>query len=156
MCILTAKLDAYKPNACFWFLLPALSLVDWLKFAYGTREVVKPNIAKGVISITAIAFGTSLPELLVSVKAARMGKSELAVGNVFGSNAFNALMVVGIPGLFSTLTLDTATLSFGIPAMAIVTLIFIISGISRTIYHWEGMMFLMLYFLFILKFVGLV
>ncbi|MBC8465095.1 MAG: calcium/sodium antiporter [Parcubacteria group bacterium] len=109
------------------------------------------NIAPGVISITAIAFGTSLPELAVSVRAVTLGKTEVAIGNILGSNAFNALMVVGIPGLFTTLPVDEQTLAIGVPAMALVTLIFIISAISKKIFHWEGMMFLLVYIFFMLK-----
>jgi len=114
------------------------------------------DIAPGVISITAIAFGTSLPELFVSGRAVLNGKSELAIGNILGSNAFNALMVVSIPGLLGTLSIDEKTLSIGIPVMALVTLLFIISGISKKLYHWEGMMFLILYILFIFKLFGIV
>lgn len=112
------------------------------------------NIAPGIISITAVAFGTSLPEIIVSTRAAFAGKTEVAVGNIFGSNAFNALMVVGIPGVWSyatPLTIDDKTFLFGIPAMALATFLFIISGISKNIYRWEGMMFLILYALFTLK-----
>lgn len=112
------------------------------------------DIAPSLISITAIAFGTSLPEILVSFKAARAGKPEVAVGNIFGSNAFNALMVVGIPGLFTVLPVAGATLAIGVPVMALATFLFIISGISKTIYQWEGMMFLLLYLLFITKLFG--
>ena len=113
------------------------------------------GVATGVISITAIALGTSLPEIIVSFKAARSGKTEVAIGNIFGSNAVNALIVVGLPGILvrgaGALPVDEKTLYLGVPAMALATLIFIISGISRTIYRWEGMMFLIFYALFILK-----
>lgn len=109
------------------------------------------NIAPDIISITAIAVGTSLPEVMVSYKAAVEGKAEVAVGNILGSNAFNALMVVGIPTLFTTLKIETATLYIGVPTMALATLLFIISGISKTIYRWEGLMFLLLYGLFTMK-----
>lgn len=112
------------------------------------------GIQTSVISITAVAIGTSLPELIVSIKAALKGKTEIAIGNIFGSNAVNALVVVGLPGLFMTtksLPIDSTTLLLGMPVMALATLIFIISGISRTIYKWEGMMFLLFYMLFILK-----
>ncbi len=85
------------------------------------------DIATGVIAITAVAIGTSLPELLVSFKAARQGKSEIALGNIFGSNIFNAFMVVGIPGLFTTLSIDGMTLMIGVPVMALATLLFVIS-----------------------------
>lgn len=109
------------------------------------------GIATGVISITAIAFGTSLPELIVSIKSVLRQKYELAIGNVLGSNAFNALMVVGIPAIATTLPVDSQTLSIGVPAMALATFLFIISGISRIIHHWEGMMFMILYLFFVLK-----
>jgi cation:H+ antiporter len=109
------------------------------------------NIAPGVISITAIAFGTSLPELLVSVKAAFKGKSEVAVGNIIGSNVFNVLGVVGIPALFTTLYVDEKTLMIGIPVLFAATLAFVISGISKRIHIQEGVFFVLIYLLFIVK-----
>lgn len=109
------------------------------------------NVATGVIAITAVAVGTSLPELLVSCKAAMKGKSEVALGNIFGSNIFNAFVVIGIPGLISTLTLDHKTLVIGLPLMALATLLFVISGISKRIHLWEGALYLMLYVLFVAK-----
>ncbi len=109
------------------------------------------NIAPGIISMSAIALGTSLPELIVSARAITLGKTEVAIGGILGSNAFNALMVVGIPGLFTALPVGEQTLIVGVPAMALVTLIFIISTVSRRLYHWEGMMFLLAYVFFVLK-----
>ena len=109
------------------------------------------NIATGVIGITAVAVGTSLPELLVSIKAALQSKSEVALGNIFGSNVFNALVVIGLPGLFTTLPLDEQTFLIGVPTMALATLLFVISGISRRIHRWEGAFFIALYILFMGK-----
>lgn len=109
------------------------------------------NIATGAIALAAVALGTSLPELLVSIKAAKKGNAEVALGNIFGSNAFNLLMVVGIPGLFTTLPLDTNTLSLGIPVLLASTFLFIVSGISKRVHLWEGAMFIMVYILFIGK-----
>lgn len=109
------------------------------------------NIGVGVISITAVAIGTSLPELLVSVRAALQKKSEIALGNIFGSNVFNALVVVGLPGLVGKLSVDTQTFAIGVPVMAMATLLFVISGISKKIYLWEGAFFLALYVLFVAK-----
>lgn len=108
-------------------------------------------IATGAIAIIAVAVGTSLPELFVSVKAAREGKSEVALGNIFGSNAFNVLVVVGLPGLFRSLPIDGPTLMVGIPAMLLATLLFVIAGISRKIHIWEGSLYLLAYILFIGK-----
>ncbi|PJA46303.1 conjugal transfer protein TraR [Candidatus Uhrbacteria bacterium CG_4_9_14_3_um_filter_36_7] len=109
------------------------------------------NIATGVIAITAVAIGTSLPELIVSAKAAFAKKSEIALGNIFGSNVFNALMVIGIPGLFGVLPVDDQIFTIGVPAVAIATLLFIISGISRRIHIWEGALYLSIYILFVAK-----
>jgi len=114
------------------------------------------NIAPGVISVVAVAFGTSLPELLVSVKAAMKGSPEVALGNVFGSNAFNLLMVIGLPGLFSALPLDAVTFSLALPALVIVTLVFIVSCLSNIIHKWEGFMYIILYIIFIGKVFGVI
>jgi len=108
-------------------------------------------IGTGVISLTAVALGTSLPELLVSVKAALKNKSEVALGNIFGSNVFNLLIVIGIPGLFGTLTVDSQTISFGLPTLLAATFLFILAGISRRVYIWEGAMYVMVYIFFIGK-----
>lgn len=109
------------------------------------------NVATGVIAITAVAVGTSLPELLVSAKAAMQKKSEIALGNIFGSNVFNGLVVVGLPGLFQTLPVDNQTFMIGLPMVGAATLLFIISGISKRIHMWEGAFYLSLYVLFIAK-----
>ena len=109
------------------------------------------GIGAGAITIIAVAFGTSLPELLVSIKATLQKKSDIALGNVFGSNAFNILVVVGLPGLFYPLAIDEQTLYIGVPAMVLATLLFIISGISRRIHLWEGAMYLVFYALFVGK-----
>ena len=109
------------------------------------------NIGAGVISLAAVALGTSLPELLVSAKAAFQGKSEVALGNIFGSNVFNLLVVVGIPGLIRNLQVDETTFTLGLPVLLVATFLFIISGISRRIHIWEGAMYLLVYIFFIGK-----
>lgn len=54
-----------------------------------------------------VAIGTSLPELVTAVVAARKGESDLVVGNVLGSNVFNSLMVGGVAGVLDTVELDS-------------------------------------------------
>ena len=112
------------------------------------------GIAIGVITLTAIALGTSLPELFVSLQALRDKKTDLAIGNIFGSNAFNILMAVGLPGLFGTLILDHTTLTVGLPVLAGASFIFLTTALSQTIYRWEGLMLLVFYAFFILKLFG--
>lgn len=136
-----------------------LLIVGILGLVFGAKYLIDAlvnlstmlNIATGVIAITAVAVGTSLPELLVSAKAAFQKKSEIALGNIFGSNVFNALVVIGLPGLFKTLVVDSQTFAIGVPTMALATLLFVISGISRRIHMWEGAFYLSVYVLFIAK-----
>ncbi|MBI2483749.1 calcium/sodium antiporter [Candidatus Uhrbacteria bacterium] len=109
------------------------------------------HIATGTLAITAVAIGTSLPELIVSAKAALGRKSEVALGNIFGSNIFNVLAVIGIPGLFQTLALDEPTYAIGLPALAATTILFIISGVSMRFHVWEGAFYLVLYTFFLGK-----
>ncbi len=113
------------------------------------------GIGVGVISILAVAVGTSLPELVVSVKAAMKGNPEVALGNVFGSNIFNSFIVIGLPGIFTDIQIDEKTLTIGFPIMVLATLLFVISGISRRIHNWEGLFFLGLYVLFTFKILGI-
>jgi len=106
------------------------------------------GIGVGAITIIAVAFGTSLPELLVSARSAMQDKSEIALGNIFGSNAFNILVVVGIPALFRDIQLDEATLYVGVPTMVFATFLFVFSGISKRIHSWEGALYLIAYIIF--------
>ena len=112
------------------------------------------NVGAGTISLVAVALGTSLPELFVSIKAAWRKKPDVALGNIFGSNVFNMLVVIGIPGLLRTLYLDEQTFILGVPVLIVSTLLFIISGLSRRIYVYEGAMFVVVYIFFIGKLFG--
>ena len=122
---------------------------------YAIESVVKIseilNIGTAVIALTAVAIGTSLPEIFVSISAARKGDDALALGNIFGSNLFNGFVVLGIPALIKTLDVTPIILSVGIPFFIAATLLYVISGITRKIYKWEGAMYLLIYILFIAK-----
>ena len=76
-----------------------------------------------VIGLTIVAVGTSLPELASSVMAARKGEDEMALGNIIGSNTFNALMVVGVAALIHPLTADADLLRRDLPVMAATTVL---------------------------------
>lgn len=152
-----------KPKPKLVFMDFALLVVGLAGLTLGAKYLIDSvielallfQIGAGAIAITAVAIGTSLPELVVSTKAALQKKSEVALGNIFGSNMFNMLVVIGFPGLFATLPLDNGTFMIGVPMMIIATFLFVISGISRRIHVWEGAFYLVLYILFIGKLFGL-
>lgn len=109
------------------------------------------SIPPSAISITAIALGTSLPELVVSIQSVKSGKHSVAVGNIFGSNAFNITLAVGIPGIFTLLPLDTTTYATGLPVLLVSSFIFLVIGLAHKLHRWEGIMFFILYAFFIMQ-----
>jgi cation:H+ antiporter len=105
----------------------------------------------GLVSIAAIAIGTSLPELFVSLQAIKTGETEMAIGNIFGSNAFNILIVVGIPALITPLAVDTVVMELGIWIFLGASVIFLVNGVSRRVMQWEGAMMLLFFAFFLVK-----
>jgi len=112
------------------------------------------SLGKDVIAATILAFGTSLPELAVSVSAARKGKPEIAVGNILGSNIFNIFVVVGIAGLFGTLIVTSNLIIIGSFFMVLATILYFFIIKDRVISKWEGFFLLLLYVLFIIQILG--
>jgi len=109
-------------------------------------------IPSEIISIFAIAIGTSLPELSVALKSLRDGQGEMAIGSIFGSNAFNILMVVGIPGLFvSALPVTGVVMVIGVPILIAASAIFFVNGLAKQIMRWEGAMLLLFFAFFVIK-----
>lgn len=113
------------------------------------------NIGKEVIAASAIAVGTSLPEMTVSIIAARRGKPEIAIGNILGSNIFNVFAVMGIPALFGTLTIPRNIITFALPVMLIATFLFVFMTQDREVRTSEGWLLLIFYAFFIVKIFGL-
>ena len=107
------------------------------------------KISPGVIAATAVAFGTSLPELLVSLTAAKRGKLDIAIGNVVGSNIFNAFGVIGISSLFGTVKIGYSTATIGIPYMLASTLLLIFIVQNGKLSKWVGATFVVLYLYYV-------
>ena len=109
------------------------------------------NIGKEIIAVTAVAIGTSLPEMVVSVVAAKKGKSEIAIGNVLGSNIFNTFVVMGIPSMITPLYIPESIIAFTLPVMLVATLMYFFITQDKQATRWEGAMLLILYVFFIGK-----
>ncbi len=102
-----------------------------------------------LVGLTIVAIGTSLPELITSIVAARRGHSDLAVGNVVGSNIFNTLMCLGAAGMAGSVGAPLASLAFELGALLLMTglaAVFIRS--QRLITRAEGAVALALYIAF--------
>ena len=113
-----------------------------------------PNI---IIGLTVVAFGTSFPELMINVFASMDGQSDLAVGNVVGSNIINVLLVIGIAAFIKPLEVQSTTVRFEIPfsllGMAILFVVAndgIIDDLPVSILHRsDGIIFLAFFLIFI-------
>lgn len=102
------------------------------------------------IGLTIVALGTSLPELVTSVVAARKGENDLAVGNVVGSNIFNILLILGVSSFITPITLDV-TAVYDTIILIIASIVVYVSAISkREIQRKEGILFLVCYVAFFL------
>ena len=109
------------------------------------------GVTPDYIAITVVAFGTSLPELVVSIAAARRGNAGIAVGNVVGSNIFNTCAVMGFSRFFGALIIPANILDFGLYFMLAVTFGFGVMAWSQRITKWEGGILLVLYVFFIME-----
>ncbi|MEN9519397.1 MAG: hypothetical protein RLZZ381_1985 [Cyanobacteriota bacterium] len=106
------------------------------------------QVSELIVGLTIVAVGTSLPELFTSVIASFRGETEIAVGNVLGSNIFNILAVLGISGIVAPngINVSPSVISFDLPVMIAVAfscLPIFYSG--KRIERWEGILFLFYY-----------
>ena len=104
------------------------------------------GISEKMISLTIIAFGTSLPELVTSVAATRKGEYDIAIGNVVGSNIFNIGVVIGLPvAIFGGIQKITFNYIDLIVMLVSALLLFIFSFKDKKISKSEGIIFLILF-----------
>lgn len=99
-------------------LLGANGLTD------GAASIAKKfRISDLVIGLTIVAFGTSAPELVISVISALGGSAEMAIGNVVGSNIFNVLMIIGVTAMVAPMKIGEGTMSKEIPLVILSSLV---------------------------------
>lgn len=148
--------DDSKPkyNLLISFILLLLGLAG---IVFGSNFVVDnaSNIAKVIgvsdkmIALTIVALGTSLPELVTSIMAARKGENDIAIGNVIGSNIFNIGIVIGVP---STFIGAVSAISFNYIDMLVMVgsaiLLFILTFKNRKIGKVQGIIMLLLFLVY--------
>lgn len=103
------------------------------------------------VAITAVAIGTSLPEIAVSVAAIRQGSADIAVGNVLGSNVFNTFGVMGVPSLLGTLAVPPSIRNYALPVMVVATVLYLFIAQDREITRYDGLALLLLYAIFLVN-----
>ncbi|GAA4647767.1 calcium/sodium antiporter [Kistimonas scapharcae] len=98
---------------------------------WGATEVARAlGISELIIGLTIVAIGTSLPELAASVVSALKKHHDIALGNIVGSNIFNLLAVMAVPGIVAPATIDPAAFQRDVPAMIAITALLLILALA--------------------------
>ncbi|MBO4643677.1 MAG: calcium/sodium antiporter [Alphaproteobacteria bacterium] len=144
-----------KPAVSFWksglYILFGLAAVVYggdLVVGNACRIAETMGVSQTLIGLTVVAVGTSLPELVTSVAAARKGETELALGNVVGSNLFNILLVVGSAVSVSPVSVSANYTVDCLVLLATSILMYIFSLTHHTISRAEGVCCLLIYVIY--------
>ncbi|MDO4431059.1 MAG: calcium/sodium antiporter [Lonepinella koalarum] len=139
------------PQALLWVLIGlALLMASSQALVWGAVQIAYYfGVSDLIIGLTIVAVGTSLPELASSIVAARKGETDLAVGNIIGSNLFNTLAVVGIAGIISPMQVEAEVFSRDMSVMSAFTLALLIFsyGLKKSgkITRFKGFLLLLNY-----------
>jgi cation:H+ antiporter len=105
-----------------------------------SRLAISAGISPLVVGLTVVAFGTSAPELSVSVMAAFRGGADLALGNVVGSNIFNVLVILGLSALIVPLVVAQQLVRFDVPVMIGISVLMFLLGLDGKIGRLDGIL----------------
>ncbi|MBQ8152264.1 MAG: calcium/sodium antiporter [Prevotella sp.] len=137
-------------SAFFVFLGLALLVIGSNIFVdSASRVAYSLGISEGVVGLTIVAGGTSLPELATSVVAARKGQSAIAIGNVIGSNVFNILMILGLTATISPMQIQGITMIDFSLMLGSVVLVWLFSRTKYTVERWEGLLLVVGYLVYL-------
>ena len=112
-----------------------------LLFRGASRIAIAAGISPLIIGLTVVAFGTSAPELAVSLGATFAGEPDIAVGNVVGSNIFNVLFILGVSALIVPLAVQQQVVRFELPIMLAVSVALLLAALDGALGRVEGALF---------------
>ena len=122
-------------------LIAGLVLLVWgaeLLVRGASRIATAVGISPLVVGLTVVAFGTSSPELAVSVMSAFKGQTDLALGNIVGSNIFNVLLILGVSAMIIPLIVARQLVRFDVPVMILISFLVLIFGYDGKIGRLDG------------------
>ena len=107
------------------------------------------GVSERIIGLTVIAFGTSVPELVTCVVAALKKQSDIAIGNIIGSNIFNILFVLGLSGLISPIPFDAVFIVDGALALLAVIMLILFTSRNKRLGRFAGIIFVIMYAIYV-------
>jgi cation:H+ antiporter len=159
----TDEIDNTSPESLSLFKSLLFIILGLTLLIFGGRIVVKSavdlalalNVSEKIIGLTIVALGTSLPELVTSITAIVKKKSDIAIGNIIGSNIFNILFVLGASALArpmeysQTFNKDVYFLIFG----TILLLLAIFTGKKGKLDRWQAVLFILIYLGYVIYYI---
>lgn len=139
-----------------WSLDIIFFVVGLVALAFGSELLVENSViiaerlgmSEAMIGLTIIAAGTSMPELATSVVAALKKRSDIAIGNIVGSNIFNILLILGVAGLIQPISTPEIDYMDTLFVVALGLVLWIFMKYSSLIRRWQGAIFILMYILY--------
>lgn len=131
----------FAPIMSIVYMIIGIVMILWGadKLTDGSSAMARRmNISEIVIGLTIVAFGTSMPEFIVSFISALKGSSDMAIGNIVGSNIFNTFMIVGCAALVAPMTISRNTVKHDIPIALIASIVLLILSMNYTTFTVQG------------------
>ena len=147
-----------------WAIDVLLIALGFAGLVYGSNLLVdnaiiiaqKLGMSEALIGLTIVAVGTSMPELATSVVAALKKRSDIAIGNVVGSNIFNLLLILGVAGVIYPIETPDINIMDSLFVVGISALLWFFMKIGTRVRRWQGTIFLGVYLVyFLIKFATL-
>ena len=147
-----------EQNTSEWLRLILFFVLGLIMMVVGSRMLVDNGVKiaeyigvpQGVISLTVIALGTSLPELVSSLTAIKKNHHAISVGNILGANILNIVSVIGISSIPNDIPILSQNMNIDFPFMIILLLTLILPTIKNNkLYRWQGLIMLVIYFAYI-------
>ncbi len=117
---------------------------DWV--VESSREIALAiGMSETLVGLTIVAMGTSLPELVTSLVAAKKGESDMAIGNIIGSNVFNLLLVLGVTSTISPIVINGNLIVDMLYLLVVSIITYLIMNYRKVLYRKQGIVFTLLY-----------
>ena len=138
----------YKKGKCAFLIVLGLAMIigGGQAVVYSAKEIARAlGMTETLIALTVVSVGTSLPELVTSLVAARKEETELAVGNVIGSNIFNLMLILGISAAIHPVTVNTASMWDLLILIAVTGMTWVFALTGKRLNRAEGISMILAY-----------
>lgn len=131
-----------SPTVMALFVLGLILLVGGAELLVrgASRLAARFGISALVIGLTVVAFGTSAPELAVSIKAGLAGQADIALGNVVGSNILNVLLILGLSALITPLVVSQQLIRLDVPLLIGASVLLLVMALDHRVSGFDGML----------------